>query len=42
VEVTLDRMPMLHAWFNLTVTRSSRRGHQTLARRVKDLFALSQ
>lgn len=42
VPVTLDRMPMLHAWFNVTASRSSRRGHEVLAARVKDLFGLSQ
>jgi acetyl esterase len=42
VPVTLDEMPMLHAWFNVTASRSTRKGHEVLARRVKDLFALSQ
>lgn len=38
VPVTLDQMPMLHAWFNVTASRSSRYGHQVLARRVNELL----
>ncbi|MDQ5893951.1 MAG: acetyl esterase [Actinomycetota bacterium] len=38
VPVTVDWMPMLHAWFNLTVSRSSRRGHEVLAARVNELL----
>ena len=38
VKVTIDEMPMLHAWFNLTTSRSSRRGHEVLAERVNELL----
>lgn len=38
VPVTLDTMPMLHAWFNLTSSRSSRQGHRILAGRINDLL----
>lgn len=38
VPTVLDHMPMLHAWFNLTASRSSRQGHQVLARRVNELL----
>jgi len=38
VPVTLDRMPMLHAWFNTTSSRSSRRGHEVLAARLNELL----
>ncbi|MBN8869293.1 MAG: alpha/beta hydrolase [Solirubrobacterales bacterium] len=38
VPVTIDRMPMLHAWFNMTATRSSRSGHEVLAGRVNELL----
>jgi len=39
VPVTIDRMPMLHAWFNLTASRSSRRGHEVLAERIGRLLS---
>lgn len=39
VPTVLDRMPMLHAWFNMTASRSSRRGHEVLAARVNELLA---
>ena len=38
VPTVLDTMPMLHAWFNLTTSRSSRKGHALLARRVNELL----
>jgi acetyl esterase len=38
VEVSTDWMPMIHAWFNLTASRSSRQGHAVLARRVNELL----
>ncbi|MCB0869182.1 MAG: alpha/beta hydrolase [Solirubrobacterales bacterium] len=38
VPVTVDWMPMLHAWFNMTASRSSRRGHEVLAARVNELL----
>jgi len=38
VPVTLDEMPLIHAWFNLTVSRSSRKGHRILAAHVNDLL----
>ena len=38
VPVTLEEMPMLHAWFNLTASRSSRRGHEVLAAGVNELL----
>jgi acetyl esterase len=38
VPVTIDQMPMLHAWFNMTVSRSSRYGHEVLAGRVNELL----
>jgi acetyl esterase len=31
VEVRLDRLPLLHAWFNVTLARSSRAAHAVLA-----------
>ncbi|MGK2955369.1 MAG: alpha/beta hydrolase [Solirubrobacterales bacterium] len=39
VGVTVDYMPMLHAWFNMTAARSTRRGHEVLAARVNELLA---
>ncbi|MBN8866004.1 MAG: alpha/beta hydrolase [Solirubrobacterales bacterium] len=36
--VTIDHMPMLHAWFNLIASRSSRKGHEVLAQRVNQLL----
>ena len=39
VPVTVDWMPMIHAWFNMTASRSSRRGHEVLAARVNELLA---
>ncbi|MGA7435576.1 MAG: alpha/beta hydrolase [Solirubrobacterales bacterium] len=38
VKVTLDRFPLVHAWFNQTVSRSSRAAHEVLAGRVRALF----
>ena len=38
VRVRLDHLPMLHAWFNLTASRSSRRGHEVLAASVNELL----
>lgn len=38
VPTVIDRMPMLHAWFNMTASRSSRKGHELLARRVNELL----
>lgn len=38
VPVRIDWLPMLHAWFNLTASRSSRRGHEVLARGVNELL----
>lgn len=38
VEVRTDLMPMLHAWFNMTSSRSSRHGHRVLATRVNELL----
>jgi acetyl esterase len=38
VQVTIEQMPMLHAWFNMTASRSSRYGHEVLARRVNELL----
>lgn len=38
VPVTVDRMPMLHSWFNQTASRSARRGHEVLAARVNELL----
>lgn len=38
VPVRTDVMPMIHAWFNLTVTRSGRRGHEVLAESVNELL----
>lgn len=38
VEVSIDWMPMIHAWFNLTASRSSRQGHAVLACRVNELL----
>lgn len=38
VPVTLDRMPLIHAWFNLTVSRSSRTAHRILAAHVNELL----
>lgn len=38
VPATVDEMPMLHAWFNLTASRSSRQGHRVLAGRVNELL----
>ena len=38
VEVTTDWMPMIHAWFNLTASRSALHGHEVLARRVNELL----
>jgi len=40
VETRLDRFPLVHAWFNQTVTRSSRTAHRVLAERVRDLFGI--
>jgi acetyl esterase len=31
VEVRLDRLPLLHAWFNVTLARSSRAAHRVMA-----------
>lgn len=38
VETRLDRFPLVHAWFNQTVSRSSRTAHRILAERVRELF----
>jgi acetyl esterase len=38
VPVIAEQMPMLHAWFNVTASRSSRRGHELLAARVNELL----
>lgn len=38
VEVTVDHMPMLHSWFNVTASRSSRHGHEVLAGRIRQLL----
>lgn len=38
VDVRLDRFPLLHAWFNQTVSRSSRLAHDVLATRVRERF----
>ncbi len=38
VPVTIDHMPMLHSWFNVTASRSSRKGHEVLAGRVNELL----
>lgn len=38
VPVTVDYLPMLHSWFNVTASRSSRRGHEVLAARVNELL----
>lgn len=38
VPVTVDYMPMLHAWFNVTASRSTRLGHEVLAGRVNELL----
>ena len=39
VETRLDRFPLVHAWFNQTVTKSARTAHRVLAERVRELFA---
>ncbi|MGK2931702.1 MAG: alpha/beta hydrolase [Solirubrobacterales bacterium] len=41
VEVSVDHMPMLHAWFNMTASRSTRHGHAVLAARVNELLRVS-
>ena len=38
VPVTVDHMPLLHSWFNVTASRSSRKGHEVLASRVNELL----
>jgi acetyl esterase len=39
VEVRLDRLPLLHAWFNVTLARSSRAAHAVLAEGLSSLLA---
>ena len=39
VDVTHDRFPLVHAWFNQTVSRSSKAAHEVLASRIKAMFA---
>ncbi|HTU14678.1 MAG TPA: alpha/beta hydrolase [Solirubrobacterales bacterium] len=40
VETRLDRFPLVHAWFNQTVSRSSRTAHRILADRIRELFGI--
>lgn len=42
VEVTLDRFPLVHAWLNQTVSRSSKAAHEVLAERIRAMFAKSR
>ena len=37
VETRLDRFPLVHAWFNQTLSRSSRAAHGVLADRIRQL-----
>ncbi len=39
VETRLDRFPLVHAWFNQTVSRSARAAHEVLATRIREMFA---
>lgn len=39
VPVRLDRMPMVHAWFNITISRSSFRGHEVVADQIRRYLA---
>jgi len=35
VMVRLDRMPLVHAWFNVTISRSSVRGHDVISEQIR-------
>ena len=39
VEVRCDRFPLVHAWFNITASRSSRAAHAVLAEGLARRFA---
>ncbi len=39
VPVRLDRMPMVHAWFNITISRSSIKGHDVIAEQIRRYLA---
>ncbi|MBK8295313.1 MAG: alpha/beta hydrolase [Solirubrobacterales bacterium] len=39
VPVRLDRMPMVHAWFNIMISRSSVKGHDVIAEQVRKYLA---
>lgn len=39
VPVRLDRMPMVHAWFNIMISRSSVKGHDVIAEQIRKYLA---
>lgn len=39
VPVRLDRMPLVHAWFNVTLSRSSRAAHEVIANQIRGYLA---
>ncbi len=41
VEATLDRIPSIHGWFNMTVMRSSRSGFDQVVSRLRHTFTIA-
>lgn len=39
VPVRLDRMPLVHAWFNITISRSSKKAHDVIAEQIRTYLA---
>lgn len=42
VEATLDRIPSIHGWFNMTVMRSSRVGFDQVVSRLRHTFTIAR